>query len=65
MAENDPHFQEQFSALMNALQRAALLAGKQATDARLATVEADSLYRAVHDAVEAARSMRPNGQGEA
>jgi hypothetical protein len=59
MANDPPDFDERFSKLMNSLQRAALLAGKRAADARLDAAEADALSRAVHDAVDAARSLRP------
>lgn len=58
---DDKHFAEQFSALTNALQSALFLAGQRAAAAREATAESDQLYRAVGDAVEAARRLRPNG----
>ncbi len=69
MATNDdPEFGERFSELMNALQAAVLLAGKHATDTRLATADADALYRSITNAVEAARQLRhlrPNGGEQA
>ncbi len=61
---DDSRFDERFSALMNALQRAALLAGKRATDIRMAAAESDDLYRAVSDAVTAANTLRPRDGGE-
>lgn len=55
---------EVYSELTNALQAASLLAGQRVVAARAEAAEADQLFTAVSRAVEAARQLRPNGDGE-
>lgn len=61
MDTNDPQFGERFSHLSNALQHALLVAGKHATELRAESGEADQVYRAISEAVEAAQQLRTNG----
>ena len=62
MDTNDPRFGDRFSQLSNALQHALLIAGKHATDLRAASAEADQVYQAIGDAVEAAHNLRNGGE---
>jgi hypothetical protein len=62
MDTSDPQFGERFSQLTNALQTAMLLARQRAVDARADMAAADQLYVAVAQAVEAARTLRTNGE---